>query len=170
MPWLSFKIPQFSNDDSNSMSAVLYKYTCASCSAEFEASGAPEMSYGEFILRTESGEEAYLEAVCNGAFSEVSDIVEAHPSLAKAGQNKVAGVIQKVFGVVCDPSPKGHRFHIEMKPTCPACKSREMASWEAVYPLQLSPIPSVTQTRWALLGNAEKADIINRALGMNDEP
>lgn len=146
------------------MSAILYKYVCASCGTEFEASGVPEMSYGEFVLRSESGEEVYLEAVSNVAFNEVSNIVEAHPSLARADQNRIGDVIQKVFSVACDSSPSGQRFHIGMKPTCPVCSSREMASWGEVYPQQPSPIPSATQTRWASMSRPQKDYIIDCAI------
>lgn len=149
------------------MSAVLFKYVCALCKTEFLASGAPEMSYGEFVLRTESGEEAYLEAVTNVAFSEVSIIVRAHPYFVREAPNKVGDVIQKVFGVACDSSPSGQRFHIEMMPTCPVCSSREMASWGEVYPQQPSPIPSATQTQWMSMSGAEKANVINCAINNN---
>lgn len=146
------------------MSAVLYNYVCATCGTEFQASGVPEMSYGEFVLRSESGDEAYLEAVSNVAFNEVSNLVEAHPLLAGVDQCRAGDITQKIFSVACDPTPSGQRFHIGMKPTCPNCSSREMASWGEVHPQKPSQIPSVTQTLWATMKDAEKSDAIDKAI------
>ena len=146
------------------MSAILYNYVCALCGTKFQASGVPEMSYGEFVLRTISGEEAYLEAITNEAFNEVARGVRAHPSLAGTDQSESGDVAQKVFGVACDLSPCGQRYYIDLNPICPNCSSQEMASWGELHPQQPSPIPSVTQTRWALMDGAEKADVINKAI------
>jgi len=53
------------------MSVVAYKYTCANCGHKFEASGIPELSYGNFIMRSITGEEAFLQATTNSDFLEI---------------------------------------------------------------------------------------------------
>lgn len=159
-------------DCANAMSAVLYNFICASCGAEFQASGVPEMSYGEFVMRSELGEEVYLEAISSPAFDEVSRMVAAHPLLSSVSEGRVGDVIQKIFGVACDLSPLGHKFNIGMKPNCPNCSSREMASWKETSPRQQSQIPFATQVRWALMAESEKIDLLNqsirRLLGCHD--
>lgn len=146
------------------MSAILFKYICSSCGREFQASGAPEMSYGEFVLRSESNEEAYLEAVTNKIFNEVSQLVEAHPLLKGASASISGDLVQKVFSVACDPDSKGCAFHIGMMPKCPSCSSRDMAAWGEVYPPELSSIPMVTHVSWSNLTEFEKSDLVNNAV------
>ena len=57
---------------SNTISSVLYSFVCASCGTGFQASVVPEMSYGEFVMRSEFGVEVFWEAISNSAFDEVS--------------------------------------------------------------------------------------------------
>lgn len=142
----------------------MYKYKCASCGTVFHASGAPEMSYGEFVLRSDAGEEAFLEAVTNNAFNDVANIVRAHPSLKGASQARSGDVAQRIFGLTCDSSPSGRPFHIEMNPTCPDCSSRQMTSWREVMPQQTTDIPMVTHHRWDQMNQKEKEMFINKAI------
>ncbi len=146
------------------MSAVVFRYSCASCGHTFEASGILDFSYGEFVMRSKEGSEAYLEAITNEVFKEVSEIVEAHPCLVGADERQSGGVIQKIFGVACDPSPSGNQFHIGMNPVCPSCSSLEMKSWQELYPHMPSSIPSVTHNRWAAMGECKKIEIIDRVI------
>ena len=53
------------------MSAVVFNYKCNDCNSEFFASGIPDFNYGEFVMRSALGYEAYLNAVENSAFIEV---------------------------------------------------------------------------------------------------
>jgi len=152
------------DDLSNTMSAILYKHVCASCGAEFHASGVPEMSYGEFIMRTESSEEAYLEATSDPVFAEVLKYVRSHPWLAGTSRNESGNVAQAIFGVACDPSPHGQLYHVEMMPACTRCRCRSMRSWAEVMPLQCSHIPAVTHAGWATLAETEKIAAIDSAI------
>jgi len=146
------------------MSAVLFKFVCATCGTVFYASGAPEMSYGEFVLRSEYDEEVYLEAITNDVFKEVARMVRAHPLLARYDQLTSGDIAQKVFGYVCDYSSRGKRFHIELNPSCPSCSSRDMASREEVYPQKLTNLVMATQNRWVSLSEDQKSKIIDTAV------
>jgi DNA-directed RNA polymerase subunit RPC12/RpoP len=152
------------------MSSILYKYVCASCGYEFKAPGAPEMSYGEFVLRSESGDEAYLEAVTNNTFNEVSQIVESNPLLEEVSESKSADILQKVFSVACDPAPSGKALQIGLMPACPICSSREMASWGEVYPTKVVPIPMVKHTLWDRLTASEKRTLVDTEVRKNMNP
>ena len=79
------------------MSAVLYKYTCNSCGANFNASGVPEMSYGEFILRSESGEEVFLEAITNQAFNDVCKIVDNYIADSDIKLSSTEDIVQNMI-------------------------------------------------------------------------
>jgi len=146
------------------MSAVAYKYVCAECGSAFNASGVLEMNYGEFVMRSEFGEEVYLEATRNVAFNEIADIVEIHPLLLGADQNKIADVVQVVFSEACDPSEKGGVFRIGVHPTCPICSSLDMLSWNEIHPVQHSSIPEVTQNKWAGMTESEKLKAVDKAI------
>lgn len=146
------------------MSACIYNYVCASCGSEFQASGVPEFSYGEFVMRSDSGSEAYLEAITNSSFNEVSELVESNSLLAGFDERRLGDITQKVFTVACDPTENGETFHIGLKPTCPSCSSREMASWEQVHPLSPSSIPFITHTRWESLDDKEKLNLVDVAI------
>lgn len=146
------------------MNAVIYKYKCASCGASFEASGVPEMSYGEFILRTKSGEEAYVNAVSDPAFNELLSMVRSHPSLLEDDKAKSGTIAQRLFGLICDKSPNGQMYQIGMPPKCPNCSSHEMASWGELLPLKFSPVPMVTHNEWLLLDDKDKLITLNKAL------
>ena len=123
-----------SNGCADAMSAILYRFTCADCCAKFIASGVPELSYGQFVLRTETGVEMYLDALTSDVFHEVRTLVHNHPLLAATDDRKTADVVHGVFGCACDRARDDRRLHIVMWPTCPACSSRNMKSWLSVYP------------------------------------
>jgi hypothetical protein len=130
----------------------------------FQASGVPETSYGEFVMRSKSGREVYLEAILNAPFNEIAQMVESHPRIKEMNENESGDVVQKVYTVACDLSPEGEEFFIDLKPACPCCSSREMASWEEIYPHQLSPIPPVTNTRWLALNDLKKSALVDKAI------
>ncbi|MEO9518155.1 MAG: hypothetical protein ABJH45_02955 [Paracoccaceae bacterium] len=142
------------------MSAVLYRYMCNSCGTSFDASGVPEMSYGEFILRSESSEEVFLEAITNQAFNDVCKIVDDYMANSNIDPNSSEDIVQKVFGSICDYGEKGEQFHIGLMPVCPNCLSRDMASWKMINPVQLSKIENATQTKWASLNDAQRKALI----------
>jgi len=146
------------------MSACIYRFVCSSCGTAFHAAGVPETSYGEFVMRSKSGREVYLEAISNDPFNEVAQMVESHPHMKEMNENESGDVVQKVYTLACDLSPEGEEFFIGLKPVCPCCSSREMASWEEIRPLQLSNILSVTNTKWLALNDSEKLALVDKVI------
>lgn len=146
------------------MSALVFNYHCSHCGASFEASGVPDFSYGEFILRTNLGEEAFLQATSDNAFLEVLKIVRDHPMISHFDLHKSGEIAQKVFGTACDCSPKGEFYHIEAPPICPICSSRKMESWDCSVPPRLSPINPVTHSEWDSMNLEQKHSKIDQAI------
>jgi hypothetical protein len=138
------------------MSALIFEYMCANCGFKFEASGVSDFSYGEFIMRSESGLEVFLDASVNTAFMEVLNLVRTHTLVSSMDAHKSGEIAQKVFGVACDLSPKGERYQIELLPLCPKCLSRNIASWQCAKPPRESAIFSATQRRWQTLSPDQK--------------
>lgn len=146
------------------MSAILYDYKCEACGNEFQASGVPELSYGEFILRSESGEEVYLEALCDETFKEVLTLVRRHPLMKKFDQKKSGEVTQNIFGLACDVAPNGEYYQINMMPQCPSCCSRKISKWSECFPRIESNILPVTHADWQMKTPSEKNEIVDRAI------
>ena len=146
------------------MSAVLFKYTCNSCNTKFNAAGAHEMSYGEFVLRSESGEEVFLEAVSSESFNEVSAIVDDYVVNQQIEQKLSENLVQKIFGAVCDYGNSNEPFKIGLMPSCPNCSSRDMSSWSMVNPIELSKIDSAKQTKWSSFNNNQKKEFVSNLI------
>jgi hypothetical protein len=146
------------------MSALIFEYVCEKCGQTFQASGVSDFSYGEFIMRSESGFEVFLDATTNDAFLEVLELVRQHPLIHKLDSHKSGEIAQKVFSVACDLSPKGEKYKIELSPLCPKCLSRNMASWQCVNPPRKSLIETATQLRWHALPYDEKISEVDQEI------
>ena len=81
------------------MSALIFEYKCAACGASFKASGISDFSYGEFVLRTVAGSEAYLDATVCSAYKEVASLVKEHPLTKGKNERDLSDLVQRVFSV-----------------------------------------------------------------------
>lgn len=144
----------------------LFKYTCKQCDAIYKA---PEMSfdsYGEFLMRSPSGEVVYLNAMSDSTYVEVDELLKSIPSLQGISPAQFAKIQKKVFGVACDTDSKGNRYGIDTKPICPFCGNQVPFYWEATEPPEFIDMvfPEVTHNDWLQLGKAEKLDILRGAV------
>ena len=143
-----------------------YEYTCNSCKNKFPVFTLPEEVYGEFILRTITGKEAYLLAIGDPIFKEVRTIVNSKPELQYMDEQ--VDIIHEVFGVVCDKASDGSEYKIELHPRCPACGSHKMYSWGSTNPrnpeLIENNIPPVTYNHWNTLSDIEKKNLVYAAI------
>lgn len=144
------------------MGASVFEYTCARCESVFEASGIGDFFYGEFIMRTASGEEAFLEAVVSPVFRELIDLADKHPLISGMDDRKRSSVVQAAFTVACDPGTGGERFHIELGPKCSVCSSRDMKTWRPVEPPRSSAIAPISHEQWSALNLEERRELINK--------
>lgn len=139
------------------MKLQLIRYICADCDTSFESPGSSENSYGEFILRSRSGEIAYLNALVDKTYDEVDEIISAlspgTPPFARVQR------LQLVYGAAaCDRDSRGFPFVIGAKPPCPKCSSQQMASWTFLGPEKQVEIevPAVAHLLWSSLSNDQK--------------
>jgi hypothetical protein len=146
------------------MGASVFEYTCARCESVFEASGIGDFLYGEFVMRTASGEEAFLEAVVSPVFREFIDLADKHPLISGMDDWKRSSIVQAAFSVACDPGIGGERFHIELGPKCSACSSHDMKTWRPVEPPRSSTITAVSHVKWSSLNLEERRALIDKSI------
>lgn len=150
------------------MKMQMIKFQCAKCGSQFKAPDLGFDSYGEFLLRSVgNADEAYLDAMEDGTYQEVSELLKSHTRLLGIKPNAFAAVLRRTYGLIaCDPDQAGGPFQIGLFPRCPSCDSQEMASWEATDPPEFieKALPPVTHLTWADLSHAEKVSRVDNVL------
>lgn len=146
------------------MSAIMFKYKCVNCNWEFISSGISDFSYGEFIMRSRSGYEAYLNANENLAFREVLQIIRNHNLTRGKNLSESGELAQQVFGIACDLSPNFERLYIEKPPICNQCGDSNNLSWGVLEPVRISNIPQVSNNVWSRMTGAQKETAVEEEL------
>jgi len=147
------------------MTPTLFSLKCEDCGGIFTAVLANTGSYGELILYSRAGNAAWLNALEDPVFDEVTELVKAHPDAGKLDDVDQATVLHAVFSVACDPDPEHHRYVIGGMPPCPNCKSQKIESWEPVGALPAErSIPHVTHAWWNGLSPEEKRSTVHQAI------
>ena len=153
------------------MKLQVFVYVCEPSGHEFQAPELPFNSYGEFLLRDETGTSlSYLNAFSDPTLAEVSGLLEATPEIGHLTARQRGRVLQRLHGeVACDPDVEGRHFHIGQHPRCQACSSTTMRSWDEVAPVDFVEVdaPLVTHVRWRLLAEGRKADAVKSWLLVN---
>ena len=140
------------------MRLQIFRYKCGACGEWFEAPEISELAYGEFLLRSESGETRYLNANLDKVFLEVDALLETDPRLSSFDQFQRADVLNEVFGIACDPDSAGGVFRLGAKAQCPKCRHCNITEWESSEPprfVELDVIP-VTHLQWETLSDDGK--------------
>lgn len=150
------------------MKLQVFNFKCAECGKQFKSNDLASGSYGEFLLRSStSANEAYLDALGDGTYQEVIDLIKADEKMAAKKPNAIADVVRKTYGeIACDPDEQGNHFRIGEFPKCPVCGSQKMESWEALDPPQMveKNVPHVTHKVWDALSSVEKKEVVSRVL------
>lgn len=144
----------------------LFKYTCKQCGAIYKAPELSFDSYGEFLMRSPSGEVVHLNAMSDPAYAEVDELLKRLPNMQGKSPVQLAKIQRKVFGVACDTDSQGNRYSIETKPICQSCGNQEPSYWEATEPPEFVDIDitEVTHNDWLQLEESEKLELLERAV------
>jgi hypothetical protein len=152
------------------MKLRLLKYLCSRCACAFDAPALPEGAYGEFLLWSRNGQIAYLNALKDPTFKEVSHLLALSPVVQEAPSIERAAILHRIYGrMACDKDTQGAPFEIDMPPPCPACGGTEPSSWEFKEPVQIVEVDAqpVTHRLWSSLSHSEKEkalrDELNRS-------
>lgn len=140
------------------MRLQLFTYHCGACGRWFQAPEVGELAYGEFLLRSPSGEMRCLNANLDDVFTEVEALLANDPQVRSLDAFRRADILNDVFGVACDPDSQGNEFRIGARQPCSHCGEHEIAEWESVEPPAYVDVnvPPVTHFRWQKLSQDEK--------------
>lgn len=141
------------------MNPLLFNFQCAECNNQFTAPGLPDSAYGKFLLISENGEIVYLNSFVDEVFDELRTLFKKHKkNFRMIDKYNEATIFQSVFSITCDKSSSGGVYRIGGSPVCPKCKSRKMASWGEIDPLEFisEDLKPVTHDNWNKLSLKEK--------------
>jgi DNA-directed RNA polymerase subunit M/transcription elongation factor TFIIS len=148
------------------MTFHLFKYICKRCGSVYKAPEVSADSYGEFLMRSPTGETVHLDAMSDPVFAEVDALLKRLPCMQRKSPVQLAKIQRNVFGVACDPDSQGNRYSIEAKPICQTCGNKEPSYWEATEPPEFVDIdvPEVAHNGWGQLDELEKIEVLERSV------
>lgn len=148
------------------MKLLLYLYECKNCKAQFKSPELLGIPYGEFLMRSDIGELAYLYAVDDNIFKGFYQLLKSNKRLSCKKAAEIAKVQHKIYGYICDKSPNLYSYHIGRKPSCPHCGGIEMAAWEPTIPPETveQKIPKITYLFWEKLKEEDKIQLVNNLI------
>lgn len=155
------------------MEFELFYYVCKYCETRFN-SPTTKNKYGEFLMRSNSGELAYLNASEDSVFKEFSSLFDANKKNTKHNCTTIREEIQLIhdtFGFACDPAQDKTYFQISNKAPCPTCGRKEFQSWGPTKPpefIELN-IKPVTHANWNNLSQKCKSDLTKAILNHDIE-
>lgn len=141
------------------MKVMLARYACEKCSTRFDDRALSDFAYGEFLLRSDSGEIRYLNVFADGTFVEVRDIVRELQPNDNLDGCPCSNAVQEIYGAAaCDPDERGGSFGITKRVSCPACGSDAVSSrvLEGELNVVQVEVPPVTHALWTDLNADEK--------------
>lgn len=148
------------------MKLLIYNYQCEVCKTRFLNFGLPEDTYGEFLLRTESGEVRYLNALNDPLVKEYKQIFNKITKNLGIPQRDRTVIFQFGLQITFDNSVNGEKYLIEAFPPCPNCKSTKMESWGEKIPLEVCPVDvePVSHNEWSKLSHDKKVALIKNKI------
>jgi hypothetical protein len=148
------------------MKLQFYRYTCRDCQKYFKVSELPGDPYGEFLLRSETDQVAYLDSYAKEEFSEIGKLVDHNKRAKIFDEGLRAEVFRQIYGDMCDRAPDGSRYDIYGLPLCPHCHSNKNLSWIPTDPPEYvyEEMKELTHHRWNQLTKNEKKELIDNAI------
>lgn len=145
------------------MKLQYYVYGCEDCGKKFKS---PEIisNYGEFLMRSEKGNIAYLSALDDKVFNEFADKLHAHPLLCTLERIEQSKILHRIFGLACDLSSDGTRYEITNKPVCAYCGKKHILTWGPPNPPEYIDldIKCITHDKWNNLSDTDKLFFIDK--------
>ena len=153
------------------MKLQMFTYTCEPLGHVFHAPELPFTSYGEFLLRDETGTTtAYLNGLFDPTYLEVGALLKGLPQTERLTASQRADVLQRLYGeVACNPDANGNPFIIGQHPKCPVCSSATMRSWDEAVPMEVVEVavPPVSHLKWQSLTEKQKIESVELWLATN---
>ena len=90
-----------------------FNYECGNCGRKFKSPELLGNPYGEFLMRSEKGDIAYLYALDNVVFKEFSDMLAQHSMISGMQDVEQAKILHQIFGFACAPVNLGLLEHVQ---------------------------------------------------------
>ena len=149
------------------MKLHLFYYDCKSCG---HSSKSPELfgnPYGEFLLKTNTGKIAYLNAIDSSVFKkEFSEFLKNNVRTSRLSATKQAKILHRIFYITCDPADDGSIFSISQKPDCEQCGQNNIGHWGVTEPAEIVDlnVGNVKHKKWTTLNKIDKELLLDKAL------
>ncbi len=156
------------------MDLPLFVWKCYGCNSYFDSPGYGA-DYGEFLMRSESGEMRFLDAIASKEFSEVATIIDSSEMVKLLTEFGRSDAIQATFSFACDYDSSGKPFRIAFPPRCVKCGSYKVKLHDTdpePFAQVTVEAPPPTHFAWNRLGLAEKKRIVASAISefIRDNP
>jgi len=148
------------------MDLPLFVWKCYGCNSYFDSPGYGA-DYGEFLMRSESGEMRFLDAISSNAFSEVAMIIDSCETVKLLTVFGRSDAVQAIFSLACDNDSSGNPFRIAFPPRCVKCGSYNVKLHDTdrePFAQVTVEAPPPTHFAWNRLEWAEKKRIVESAL------
>lgn len=123
-------------------------------------------TYGQFVLRSPSGELAAVDAFEDPVFTEVDRIANDFEAVAGLDDARRGRVVRAAFAATIDPDSEGGAFGFEQSPPCPECGTTAMEWFEVLDPPRHvdRDVGAATHEAWEALDDATKRSVIRQAV------
>lgn len=149
--------------DSRVMELPVMLFRCKN-GHEFEDVSLPG-AYGQFVLRSASGEVVSVDAFDDPVFSEVDELANGIDAVAELDDARRGRVVRAAFQATIDPDSAGRPYEFNQAPPCPVCGSTVMDWFEQVEPLRTvdRPVEPATHHHWETLDDGERRSLVRAA-------
>lgn len=148
------------------MKLHLFKYVCKNCNTIFKFPQLCGSHYGEFLLKSKTGEIVYLNGIESNIFDEFRQILTHSKKTINQSDIEKARLQHRIFGIACDSSPNNNMYKIGQHPPCPKCKKFEFKTYGPTNPPEIVDldVSNVTHEKWSKLTVEEKKLRIDEAI------
>ncbi len=149
------------------MTLAEFHYECAACREKFTGWDLPGNPYGVTLARSMSSDQlACFDVLADAVFKDVTRLIENTGRFTQVSPIKIGELANHVLNRVCDVAPDGSHYLISVHPTCPRCRSREMASWQEVDPPKYREVelPCLPHEQWDRMTPSEKQEAVKALL------
>ena len=133
--------------------------SCEACGAHFLTLFLGDMSYGQFLMRSKSGQIRYLDGINDPVFDEVREILKAAGAMSSSSTWAEADYFHEVFGKTVDRDESGEEFSTMCPQSCPRCHSTDLVTLADTVAGEID-VPVATHEHWNSLSESEKREAI----------
>ena len=143
------------------MKTSIVEFHCSQCGTKFRAAVVSDFAYGIMLCRTPGGEVRYVDCFEDPVFGEIVRMIDAL-RIEPLDDARASAAQREAFGLSCDPSLNGERFHAGVAPLCPQCGTARGERGQE--PVDFVNLDAVTHDRWGAMSDAQRRELVREAL------